>query len=99
MANNDQEQDPHRTWSHLQNHFGESLGFCIAEMERAACAAGKELDNTAYRYYMHIRPSIPDGTKGWGAHGRLETERLAGFYTVTSKTSSAVARKTKESSD
>lgn len=75
-------QNPSRTWAHLKKRFQDSLGFVMERMETAAKSAGgkDELRSSAYRYYMHIRPGIPDGTKGWGAHGRLVTSKLSDFY-------------------
>jgi len=73
--------DPGKTWSLLQRKFGDALGFAFAEMSNAAAHASNEhLDATAYQYYMHIRPSIPSGTKGWGAHGQLYTNKLSSYY-------------------
>ena len=75
-------QDPGKTWSLLKRRFDDSLGFVMTEMDAAAKMAGggDELRASAYQYYMHIRPDIPQGTKGWGAHGRLETGKLSSFY-------------------
>jgi hypothetical protein len=80
LSSDGQEQDPHRTWKHLEKKFGSHLGFVLQEMERAAENAGHSLSSTAYSYYMHIRPDIPHGTKGWGAHGHLQTANLSNYY-------------------
>lgn len=79
---NGQIQDPHKTWALLKRRFQESLGFVMTKMEEAANSAGspQELEVSAYRFYMHIRPNIPEGTKGWGAHGHLETAKLSIFF-------------------
>jgi hypothetical protein len=79
---NGQLQNPNKTWALLNKRFQDGLGFVMELMEEAAKSAGsvEELRASAYRYYMHIRPDIPEGTKGWGAHGRLETYRLSNFY-------------------
>jgi hypothetical protein len=75
------EVDPHATWKHLQKKFPDgSLPYIIQLMQEASRAAGDTLESTAYQYYMHIRPSIPSGTKGWGAHGHLHTTNLQDFY-------------------
>ena len=80
---NDKLVDPHTAWRHLQKRFGTSLGYVMTQMDAACRVAGiEELSSTAYRYYMHIRPDIPSGTKGWGAHGHLETSKLSDFYTT-----------------
>lgn len=83
ILNQVQEQDPYKTWDLLQKRFGDALGFVMDRMERAAELAGRDqLESSAYHYYMHIRPDIPEGTKGWGAHGRLYTDRLSSFYST-----------------
>ena len=80
---NNQEQDPHQTWRLLQRKFGSDLGHVLHSMKKAAAAASSkdELASSAWNYYVHIRPNIPHGTKGWGAHGHLETQNLHNFYT------------------
>lgn len=81
VANDGREQDPHSTWRLLQKRFGDSLAFVMDRMERAAASVGRDrLGSSAYDYYAYVRPDIPQGTKGWGAHGRLHTERLSSFY-------------------
>lgn len=80
---NNEEQDPHRIWKLLTKRLGDDLPFVLLRMQEAAEAAGDDLDGTAYNYYVHIRPDIPHGTKGWGAHGHLQTNRLSNFYPVT----------------
>lgn len=80
LSSDGQEQDPHRTWKHLEKRFGSHLGFVLQEMERAAENARDSLSSTAYSYYVHIRPDIPHGTKGWGAHGHLQTANLSNYY-------------------
>jgi hypothetical protein len=79
---NGQIQDPSKTWARLKRSFQGGLGFVMAKMDEAAKSAGspEELEASAYRFYMHIRPHIPEGTKGWGAHGHLETTKLSSFY-------------------
>ena len=95
----DIEQDPHKTWNHLQKKFGDALPHVIELMKQAADTAvalggrpdSNHSDNdnkgylagTAYQYYMHIRPDIPHGTKGWGAHGHLFTNKLQDYYQST----------------
>jgi hypothetical protein len=75
------EVDPHATWNHLQIKFpAGSLPYIIQLLQDASRAAGDTLESTAYQYYMHIRPCIPSGTKGWGAHGHLYTTNLQDFY-------------------
>ena len=85
--NTDNEQDPHWTWNHLQKKFGkDELPYVVELMKQAANNAVSRSDNTdylansAYQFYMHIRPDIPHGTKGWGAHGHLRISKLQDFY-------------------
>jgi hypothetical protein len=54
----------------------------MAKMDEAAKSAGsqEELKASAYQFYMYIRPRIPEGTKGWGAHGHLVTAKLSSFF-------------------
>ena len=74
----DREQDPHTTWNLLNKRFGESLGFVIQKMQ----AAADKLEDPAlaYSFYMHIRPDIPHGTKGWGAHGHFVMSKMDDFF-------------------
>jgi hypothetical protein len=87
------EVDPHATWNHLQKKFPDgSLPYIIQLLQEASRAAGNTLESTAYRYYMHIRPFIPAGTKGWGAHGHLYTTNLQDFYPLPMPPSSQQQR-------
>ena len=79
---NEQEQDPHKIWKSLTKKMGDDLPFVLQQMQAAAELAGSDLDATAYNYYVHIRPDIPRGTKGWGAYGHLQTKRLSNFYPI-----------------
>jgi len=74
------EQDPHGIWKSLTKKLGENLSFVLEKMEEAADQAGEDLEATAYSYYIRIRPDIPQGTKGWGAHGHLEVSKLSDYY-------------------
>ena len=87
LANGGEIQEPTQTWKYLQKRFSNHLGYVMDEMNKAASRASKQgtdlaaLASSAYAYYAHIRPEIPHGTKGWGAHGRLETSKLSDFFT------------------
>jgi hypothetical protein len=78
-------QDPSKTYKLLSKRFGSAFGYILNEMEQATWIATQQqcLGSTAYKYYMHIRPDIPNGTKGWGAHGRLYMSKLSSFYSQT----------------
>lgn len=77
---NGTEQDPHSIWKSLTKKLGHDLSFVLKKMEEAAELAGDNLEGSAYNYYMHVRPDIPQGTKGWGAHGYMEISKLSDFY-------------------
>ena len=79
---NGEEQDPHRIWKSLTKKLGDDLSFVLQQMELAAEQAADDLVATAYSYYLHIRPDIPSGTKGWGAHGHLKVSKLTDFYPI-----------------
>ena len=36
----------------------------------------KELTTRAYSLYEMFRPAVPTGTRGWGAKGELDLEKL-----------------------
>jgi hypothetical protein len=80
-----EEVDPFRTWNLLQRRFGQSLGYVYRTLCAAAEAAGDSLPETAYQFYMHIRPQVPCGAKGWGAHGYLEMHKVSSFYSEKKK--------------
>jgi hypothetical protein len=74
------EQEPEKTWKLLKQRFGTALGHVAHEMRQAAKKAGDGLEATAFDFYIHIRPNIPSGTKGWGAHGHLDINKIQNFY-------------------
>ena len=80
VGENGEESDPYRTWRLLNRRFGNYLGLVCREFRSAAQAAGDSLPETAYQFYQHIRPDIPEGTKGWGAHGHLDMKKVSSFY-------------------
>eukprot|EP00797_Seminavis_robusta_P032202 Sro713_g191580.2 (228) ;mRNA; r:23653-24336 len=83
IGNKEEEIDPHQIWKSLTKKLGDDLPFVLERMREAAEAAGEDLDASAYNYYVHVRPGIPHGTKGWGAHGHLQTSKLSDFYPVS----------------
>lgn len=66
---------------YLTNKFGDDLKVVRSAMEKLARAyPPKELAERCFRLYEQIRPSVPEGVKGWGAKGNLDLgliERLA----------------------
>lgn len=58
---------------YLKSKFGDDLDEARAAMETLAKSVKpKELAETAFGLYEKFRPSIPSGTKGWGAKGELD---------------------------
>lgn len=46
-------------------------------MKELACALSKhELSDRTFTLYKAFRPEIPAGTKGWGATGRLDLDKI-----------------------
>jgi hypothetical protein len=68
---------PGRVESYLAGKFGDRLKAARAAMVRLAKALGpEELAARAYPLYEQFRPEIPEGTKGWGAKGELDLDRI-----------------------
>lgn len=81
LGKNEEEQDPHKTWKLLKKRFGSNLAFCHQEMERVAAQAQESglLQGYEFAFYEHIRPSVPKGAQGWGAHGELNLKSFLDF--------------------
>jgi hypothetical protein len=68
---------PSSVQHYLEGKFGAALPEVRRAMEELAAAfAPDELEERAYRLYVKFRPEVPAGTQGWGAKGRLDTERI-----------------------
>lgn len=68
---------PESARKYLESKFGDDLNDVRAAMEELAKAyKPKELADKAYRLYEKFRPSIPEGTKGWGAKGELSLKQI-----------------------
>ena len=64
---------PQSVKAYLHNKFGDHLPAVRIAMNRLAKAISPaEANARGYRLYVKFRPSIPGGTKGWGAKGRLD---------------------------
>ncbi len=62
---------------YLESKFGEALPEVRRAMEELAAAfAPDDLDEQAYNLYVEFRPQIPGGKQGWGAKGKLDTDRI-----------------------
>jgi hypothetical protein len=73
----DKPTDPESVERYLSSKFGDALDDAREAMKKLARSMPKdELADKAYELYEDFRPSIPAGTKGWGAKGRLDLERI-----------------------
>jgi hypothetical protein len=62
---------------YLEGKFGAALPEVRRAMEElAASFTPGELEERAYPLYVEFRPRIPEGVQGWGAKGRLDTDRI-----------------------
>jgi hypothetical protein len=62
---------------YLGQKFGADLPRVEAAMRKLARSyPKKELAEHAFSLYEKFRPSIPGGTRGWGAKGKLDLDRL-----------------------
>jgi len=71
---------PESVQKYLEQKFGESLPAVRQAMEKLARAMPpKVLEDRAFSLYLRFRPSVPEGTAGWGAKGELDLEAIAGL--------------------
>lgn len=69
--------DPASVHRYLESKFGDQLEDARDAMTALAKSLPRdELDATAFALYEAFRPSIPSGTKGWGAKGVLDLARI-----------------------
>jgi hypothetical protein len=69
--------DPKSVERYLQKKFAEALG----EVQAALVALAqtyppRELEQRAFKLYEQFRPSVPEGTAGWGAAGELNLQHI-----------------------
>ena len=68
---------PESVERYLQSKFGEGYGPARRAMTTLAKAfTPADLDERAHSLYEDFRPEVPAGTKGWGAAGILDLERI-----------------------
>jgi hypothetical protein len=68
---------PESVERYLESKFKDSLGAARDAMEAlAGSLAPRELAGAAMGLYEEFRPAIPRGTKGWGAAGVLDLEKV-----------------------
>ena len=69
--------DPGSVQRYLEQKFGQDLDDVQAAMVKLAKAyKPDELAARAYSLYEHFRPTIPEGTQGWGAKGELDLDAI-----------------------
>jgi hypothetical protein len=62
---------------YLESKFGDSLPEVRTALENLARAYTRDqLEADAYALYEQFRPEVPEGTRGWGAAGLLDLERI-----------------------
>lgn len=71
------EVDPKSVELYLEKKFGGELAEVQAALKALAQAyPPQELKQRAYKLYEQFRPKVPEGTRGWGAAGELDLERI-----------------------
>ncbi len=74
---NGEEVNAQSAGRYLEQKFGAELSTVRAALEELAQAyTPQALEQHAYQLYEQFRPKIPEGTKGWGAAGELDLERI-----------------------
>ncbi len=69
--------DPGSVQRYLDQKFGPNLKEAQAAMEKLAKAyQPDELAARAYALYEQFRPTVPEGTQGWGAKGELDLDAI-----------------------
>jgi hypothetical protein len=62
---------------YLDQKFGDDLAPVTAAMTALAGAVPRRtLEHDAFALYEAFRPEIPEGTRGWGAKGELNLDRI-----------------------
>ncbi len=70
-------ESPDSVARYLEGKFGEALAAVRRAMRAlAATLPPRTLAERAYELYEEFRPSVPAGTRGWGAKGTLDLERI-----------------------
>ena len=68
---------PQAARTYVEKAFGAHLPAVRRAMEALADSLpAEELNRTGFRLYERFRPEVPPGTKGWGARGVLDLERI-----------------------
>ncbi len=62
---------------YLKGKFGDALPEVQSAMQQLARSLPpRQLASRAYMLYEGFRPEIPEGTKGWGAKGELDLDKI-----------------------
>ncbi len=73
----DKPVDPASVQRYLESKFGDDLDAVRDAMRSLAKSRPpKQLAEQAYALYESFRPEIPRGTRGWGAKGVLDLDRM-----------------------
>jgi hypothetical protein len=76
----DKPDDPAAVTRYLEGKFGEAFPEVRTAMAKLARSfPPKELATRAYSLYEQFRPAVPTGTRGWGAKGDLDLEKIKGL--------------------
>ncbi len=68
---------PESVEHYLKGRFGDALPDVQSAMEQlAGSLPPRLLAARAYSLYESFRPEIPEGTKGWGAKGELDLDKI-----------------------
>lgn len=69
--------EPQSVERYLEGKFGDQLSLVRKVMvELAESFSPQDLAGRAYSLYEKFRPEIPEGTRGWGATGDLDLEKI-----------------------
>jgi hypothetical protein len=68
---------PDSVQRYLASKFKNDYGSVRAAMkDLAGSYTPEELTSRAFRLYESFRPEVPEGTRGWGAQGELDLEKI-----------------------
>jgi hypothetical protein len=68
---------PESVQRYLESKFKNDYGSVRTAMQELAGSYDRdELSTKAFRLYESFRPDVPEGTRGWGAQGELDLEKI-----------------------
>jgi hypothetical protein len=72
--------DPGSVEKYLQQKFKDSYPEVRQAMEELAQSLDKDaLEKRGFALYEKFRPEVPEGTRGWGAAGELDVDKIRGL--------------------